>query len=241
MTVKLFRKARFFWVYPLAIWLFATARTSEPSLRLGSALVLLGEALRLWANGYVGHRKVNVAGKQRNDPKIGRLITAGPYAYVRHPLYLGTLFIGAGFCVAVRSVPLAVAALAFFLLVYREKANGEEQLILGEWGSDYVAYQRAVPRWLPTFRRYTPRHGQWSWQGVRASKELKTLVWVLAVLLAIYFGEEWLQEHELFVGKNWLKHVILFGLVMVLITSDIVIEVVSRFRRSSRLPPSAAA
>ena len=48
-------KARFFWVYPLAVWLFLTARTTEASLRLGIDLIVIGEAIRLWSNAYVGH------------------------------------------------------------------------------------------------------------------------------------------------------------------------------------------
>ena len=228
--MKLFRKARFFWVYPLVIVLFATASTSERSLRLGIVLIFLGEALRLLANGYVGHVKVNVTQQARHDPKIGRLITGGPYAYVRHPLYVGTFLIGAGLCVAVRSVPLALAALAFFLLVYQDKARREEQLIAGEWGSDYVAYQQAVPRWLPSLRRYTSRHGRWSWQGVWASKEWKTLIWVIVVLLGIYFWEEGVRERELFVGHKQVKHGLLVALCILLIASDGVIELASRWR-----------
>lgn len=239
--MKLFRKTRFFWVYPLVIWLFATASTSERSLHVGIALILLGEALRLWANGYIGHVKVNFTQKARNDPKIGRLITAGPYGYVRHPLYVGTFLIGAGFCVAVRSVPLALATLAFFLIVYGEKATREEQIILGEWGQEYAAYQQTVPRWLPTFRRYTQPHGRWSWQGIRASKELKTLTWVIVTLLAVYFREEWLQEHDLFIGGDWLKHVVLTICFIILIASDGIFELVGGLRRSPRLPPRAAA
>ena len=102
--MALFRKARFFWIYPLAIWLFVTANTSERSLLAGSLVVLLGEALRLWANGYVGHVKVNWTQKWRRDPKVGYLVTGGPYAHVRHQHYVGTFIIGIGFCVAVRSL-----------------------------------------------------------------------------------------------------------------------------------------
>ena len=229
--MKLFRKARFFWVYPLAIGLFATASTSEPSLRIGIVIVFLGEALRLWANGYVGHVKVNSTHPRRNEPKIGRLITAGPYAYVRHPLYVGTFLIGAGFCVAVRNIPLLLLALAFFLLVYREKATREEQLIAGEWGGEYAAYQHAVPRWVPTVRRYAPRRGQWDWRGIWASKELKTLAWVIVALLGLYFWEEWFRERELFVGKAWLKHTLLVALCLILIASDGAVELVNWWRR----------
>ena len=226
--MKLFRNARFFWVYPLAVALFATASTSETSLRLGVILVFLGEAVRVWADGYVGHVKVNAKQPWRQDQQSGHLITAGPYAYVRHPLYVGTFLIGVGFSIAARSLPLAVASLAFFLLVYPKKARREEQLILQEWGADYASYQTLVPRWWPTFRRYPSPHGQWSWQGIRASKEWKTLLWVIVALLAIYLWEEWFHEREIFTDAQWVKQTILVGLIVVLVASDGIIELVSR-------------
>ncbi len=214
------RKPRFFWVYPLAIGLLVTGNTSEPSLRLGIVLVLLGEALRLWANGYVGHQKINSTQKWRNDPKIGRLITAGPYAFIRHPLYVGTFLIGAGFCVVVRNVGLALAALIFFVLVYRPKAQSEEVVILEQWGEDYATYQRSVSRWFPALRPYPQRQGKWSWAGIKASKELKTLSWLIITLVVLYFREEFWQEHDLFIGRDWWKHVILTILLLGLIISD---------------------
>ena len=232
----MFRKARFFWVYPLVFLLFATASISERSLRIGVILALLGEALRWWADGYVGHVKVNTTQHWRHDPKIGRLITAGPYAYVRHPLYFGTLLIGLGFCVAVRNLPLTLAALALFFFLYHRKAEREEQLILGEWGEAYAAYQRAVPRWWPIHPPYAERHGRWSWQGIRASKEWKTLLWVIIALLAVYFREEWSQEHELFSGDGRFKHVLLAAAAGLLILSDGVLELIVR-RRAASSPP----
>ena len=231
--MPLVRKARFFWVYPIAIWLFATANTSELSLRLGTVCALLGEALRLWANGYVGHRKVNVTQKWRNDPKIGHLITGGPYAHVRHPLYVGTFLIGLGFCVAMRSFVVAIGALLFFAIVYRAKVAREEETILGEWGDEYEAYRRAVPRWFPTMRPYRDRDGRWSWAGIRASQELKTLIWVLVCLIAVYLREEFFQEHERFFTRAWAKHLGVLLLLAGLIASDLGMELVKRLKRQS--------
>ncbi len=231
--MRLFRKARFFWVYLLVIVLFATASTSEPSLRLGIALALLGEAVRLWANGYVGHAKVNATQRTRNDPKIGRLITAGPYAYVRNPLYLGSFLIGAGFCVAVRSSLLLFVGAVLCPFVYRKKVAQEERVIRDEWGEEYAAYQQAVPRWLPTWRRYARRSGQWSWQGIAASRELKTLLWVIVSLLAVYFWEEWFKEHEFFVRHDLVKQVTLVVVLVLLVVGDGVFEWV-RGRRAAK-------
>jgi protein-S-isoprenylcysteine O-methyltransferase Ste14 len=225
------RKARFFWVYPIVIGLFATATTTEPSLRIGVAVVLLGAAFRLWADGYVGHVKVNRA--ERNTPKIGRLITGGPYAYVRHPLYVGTFLIGAGFCIAARSILMAVAGLAFFFLVYRRKATEEEQTILGEWGKEYVAYRRAVPKWMPTLRPYAGAYGEWRWEGIRASREWKTLLWVLIGLVGVYFWEEWVLEREVFEASEVVKQIALLVVAGLLVCGDAAIELMRRRRRAA--------
>lgn len=220
-------KPRFLLVYPLTVWLFATAVTNERSMRLGVLLVALGETLRLWANGYVGHVKVNWTQKARGDAKIGQLITAGPYAFVRHPLYLGTFLIGMGFCLAVENVWISLAALVFFLTVYRAKMRKEEHLLLEECGERYARYAAAVPRWLPVGAWYADRHGQWSWQGIAASKELKTVIWITIVFLALYLREELWQEREPFS----FKHALVATVISLLVLWDVVGELRQRLRR----------
>ena len=235
--MKRLRKARFVWVYPIAVWLFATANTSEPSMRFGLLVVVLGEARRLWANGYVGHVKVNVT-QHPDRPKIGQLITAGPYAYVRNPLYVGTFIIGLGFCIAVQNILLALTALVCFAVFYRVKAAREHVTLLKECGDAYATYQRAVPAWRPRWRPYEHRRGQWGWQGIVASKELKTVAWLGVALLALYFREELWQERELFGAKHWLKHSLLAALLLALIISDGTFELIHRFRRRPSAQPS---
>lgn len=225
-------KVRFLLVWPLAVWLFIAAYTTERQLHIGLGLILLGELLRLWTNGYVGHIKVNWTQKWRGDPKIGRLVTAGPYAVIRHPLYLGTFLIGAGFCLIGGNLWMSAAALAFFLIVYRRKMAQEEALLCDEIGTPYIVYQAAVPRWLPTWQRYPNRHGRWSWQGIITSREWKTLIWVFVTILAMYFREEFVQEHEFFPPGEWLKHTILLIIGLVLMVTDGVIEMISRRKRT---------
>ena len=227
-------KPRFLLAYLFAAYFFAVASTTETRVRWGLPLVLLGALLRLWANGYVGHVKVNWTQKWRNDPKIGQLITAGPYAFVRHPLYLGSLLIGLGFCIAAAPLGLTVAALGCFVVVYRRKIIQEEALLLDEQGDAYQRYQQVVPRYLPTWRRYAQPQGQWSWQGILASKELKTLMWVLVVMIALYFREELIQEREGLFQKHRLQRLLLLGLMVALMVSDGLMELVRR-RRAKRL------
>jgi hypothetical protein len=94
-----------------------------------------------------------------------------------------------------------------------------------------------VPRWLPRFPRYPHRQGQWSWEGIRASREWKTLLWVIVALLAMYFLEEWFQEREVFEETGWRKQAVLVAIGATLIISDGVIELVRR-RRPARNHPS---
>ncbi len=226
-------KPRFVFAYPLAIWLFLVAAPTASSLRLGLLIIVLGEGVRLWANGYVGHVKVNQTERSRNEPKIGQLITAGPYAYVQHPLYLGTLLIGLGFCVIAKNPWLIVGALLFFVLIYPRKAREEEAVLLNEWEDTYRAYQRAVPRWLPTGRRMPTPHGRWNWQGIRASQELKTVLWVIVGSLVFYFREEFGQDHELFGARARLTHTLLAALLIMLVTREVALDLAKRLTRRS--------
>ena len=231
MKMKRLKKPRFLFVYPLAVAFFLLAQTSEWSLRVGTVIVMLGEVLRLWANGYVGHLKVNWTQTWRGDAKIGQLITAGPYAYVRHPLYLGTFIIGMGFCVIVGNVWLGLAALACFLFIYRRKMADEEVTLRHEYGDEFGRYERAVPQWIPFRRRYPGPPRQWSWKGIAASREPKTLIWVTVLVILLYFREELVQRKETLWGEHGAKHIVLLGLVIALVATDAITEVVRRWRK----------
>ena len=227
-----FSKPRFVLAYVLAPALFLTARTTDAGLRLGIAIAALGELLRIWANGYVGHVKVNQTDRASGRAKIGRLITGGPYAFVRHPLYLGSFLLGAGFCVMVGNIWLTVIALAAFLVVYRKKMAEEEASIHAEWGAEGERYHRSVPRWLPTGRRYPQRRGRWSWQGIAASQEWKTLAWAIVMIIALYLRKELMQEHRLFQADRWAQHAALLGFAGLLMAADGMFELMKRTTRA---------
>ncbi len=224
-------KPRFVLFYPVAAWLFFSAHTTERQLHIGIALALVGLAIRLWANSYVGRVKVNVTLRREGDAKIGNLVTSGPYAYVRHPLYFGSLLIGAGFCVIAGNVWLAVVAAVFFLTIYRRKMTEEEGMLLAELGAPYALYQAAVPRWLPTGRRYAVRDNAWGWQGIVASKEWKTVIWVFVLFSAFYMREEIVQEGDFFGPHHRWKHIALIVVTIALMLSDGLIELARRRRK----------
>ena len=110
----------------------------------GFALGALAVALVLWVFAHNRPGNFNI----RPEPKEGgRLITGGPYRWVRHPMYVALLLSMAG--VAAMSHGLAQAALWVALLgVLNFKAGLEERLLRERW-PDYAAYCARTRRFIP--------------------------------------------------------------------------------------------
>lgn len=236
-AIKRLTRPRFLFVYPLAVLAFLTAHTTETAWWIAIGLLALGEGVRFWANGYVGHRKVNWTQRWRHDPKIGALITAGPYAYVRHPLYFGSLLIALGVYGLVGRWWLGAAGLLALFVTYRRKIAQEERVLAHEAGETFTRYQAAVPAIFPFRRRYDRRNGSWSWQGIVASREWKTLIWSAAIWMLFYLREEVIQEREHFFGQRPVFRAVLAGIVLTAIAVDAIVEL--RRQRAKRRPAAA--
>lgn len=76
-----------------------------------------------------------------------RLVTSGPYAWSRNPMYLGHLVFLAGLVPASRS-PVAVAAFAAAVPWFRARVRRDEERLTRLFGEEYRAYLARVPRWI---------------------------------------------------------------------------------------------
>ena len=133
-------------VYALAGCLIWFAEPRLTGLLLGGGLVIAGEALRVWATGHL----------HKNDD----LTVSGPYRFLRHPLYLGTLLVACGFA-AMGPSWMALGAFALFLLGYAGyympyKDRIESARLESLYGDAFRRYATAVPTLLPRFHPYTP-------------------------------------------------------------------------------------
>ena len=229
---------RFVLVYPVAVALFWFAKTTGRGLFAGAVLVMLGEAVRLWANGYVGDRKVNRTDASHEGRKIGRLVTTGPYAFVRHPLYFGSFVIGLGFMIIVGRPWLLLGAIPV-LWAYHRKIRQEEAVLAHEAGREHVDYVRRVPAVIPTLRRYPHGEGQWNWRGVQASREIKTLIWVIVLIVVFYLRKDVVQDHDFLQPAKLPQQIFAMALASTLIAIDLVSELRRRIARpSTALDPS---
>ncbi len=123
-----------------ALYLFECSRRQPHAAAIAwsLALVLPGLALRAAAAGTV--------------KKNRELTTAGPYAYTRNPLYLGSALIAAGFALALFSWPVGLAIGAGFGVIYIPVILSEERFLRGAFPG-FDDYCRHVPRFIP---RLTP-------------------------------------------------------------------------------------
>src|SRR5690606_17564584 len=78
---------------PAALIILAWSSPTPSSIVFGGAIILTGEIVRIWSAGYIRKYRVAVVDSDR-------LVTAGPYAYVRNPLYWGNFVIGVGYAAA---------------------------------------------------------------------------------------------------------------------------------------------
>ena len=76
------------------------------------------------------------------------LVTTGPYAVTRNPMYLGHLVFLTGLTLVTRS-PVALAATAALVPWFDERARADHARLLTFFGEDYEQYAARVPRWLP--------------------------------------------------------------------------------------------
>lgn len=169
-------KARFLPFYMLGIAMLVFQPPRAECMLTALPLIFAGAALRAWGAGHL----------VKND----RLTTTGPYAHVRHPLYLGTILVSTGFAIWVGGW-LAVGLLTFvwpwFALGYfPRKERSESARLEATYGDRFVRYRGAVPALWPRLwgwrdDRDSGGSSRWAFERYADNNELGTM-------LALAFG-----------------------------------------------------
>jgi hypothetical protein len=132
-----------------------------PALVLGAQmLVQQGRPRLAWryapllAWGYLqyrlcgGYRRARGGGGPGIDVPPEDLITTGPYAVVRNPMYLGHLIFLAGVWLFARSW-LGLLLLTGTAWWFHDRVGADEQRLADQFGEPYREYQARVSRWIP--------------------------------------------------------------------------------------------
>jgi protein-S-isoprenylcysteine O-methyltransferase Ste14 len=111
---------------------------------LGAAINIAGLLFAVWARQYLGRNwSSSVTIKQGHE-----LITTGPYAVVRHPIYTGILTGFLGVAIAMSQVRGFLVP-ALFLLAFWLKFRREEQFMRSQFGEAYATYAHHTSALVP--------------------------------------------------------------------------------------------
>lgn len=86
-------------------------------------------------------------------------VAAGPYRWVRNPMYVGGLSFLAGLAFFLHSISILITSLALFVVVHIMVVYYEEPTLRRKFGSAYEEYCRNVHRWVPRWPAATRPNG----------------------------------------------------------------------------------
>lgn len=146
---------------------------------IGIILLLLGQLIRISSRGY----------KSEHSKSGGILLTSGPYAVVRNPMYLGIFLMGLGIVLCIFQYWVFVCFFAYFTFRYLMLISQEEKFLAEKFGQQFKDYQKNTPKLLPrinffigkSIRDYLPIKPQWF------KRELTAFIPILVVIIGIKF------------------------------------------------------
>lgn len=108
--------------------------------------LVVGVALGLdaWAMITMARARTNILPHRAAD----RLVTVGPFALTRNPIYVGNVLLLAGLGLGMGSLWVMATSIADALLTHRLAVLREERHLERRFGSAWSAYASDVPRWL---------------------------------------------------------------------------------------------
>lgn len=139
----------------LVEWLaLELSRSGALSFGYATAVVMIVAALfaatsvmfRVWGSAFLGPSTVSNV-----NMIAGKVMADGPYRFVRNPLYIGLWYMVAAMAF-VMPVTGAVFTVVLITLFIARLTLAEEAFLTEQLGEPYVAYLRAVPRFLPRLR-----------------------------------------------------------------------------------------
>jgi protein-S-isoprenylcysteine O-methyltransferase Ste14 len=182
-TGEFFFKHRGVTPYPIVL-MFALFAEPTAQTFLGGALAMAaGEIVRIWSVAYLGRdsRKTEVQAKQ--------LVTAGPYAFTRNPIYIGNMFLYSGATVISNLwLPYFLPAIwVYFGFQYYHIVKLEEKTLEKVFGSEYQHYRRNVPQFIPNFFPATVSPRQFPDYKKALISEKSTFISIAGILTLLAF------------------------------------------------------
>jgi protein-S-isoprenylcysteine O-methyltransferase Ste14 len=116
-------------------------------LALAAPFLVCGQAVRFWAAGVIPKYRTLVL-----DAPV--LVTWGPYAFIRNPLYAGNALLGCGWSLMAGPFWLPVFAVAYFAIYSLVIIPYEERFLLKKFQDEYASYRSVTPAMVPNILKF---------------------------------------------------------------------------------------
>ena len=112
---------------------------------IGLAMAIVGQVFRIYAAGFIFKNK--------------QLASTGPYALVRHPLYLGNFLILIGFTLAAANLYVAIGVVVFFVIWYPAAIAYEDSKLENIFEEEWREWSKNIRAIIP---------GRFRWSDLKA-------------------------------------------------------------------------
>ena len=131
--------------FGMHLWRQSGPIVHGPVAAIGGAVICaLGLGVAIWARFYLG-RNWGMPMSVRENPE---LVTSGPYAFIRHPIYAGILLALIGTAV-VQPRWSGIVLIGFFFAYFIHAATVEERTMREQFPAEYTAYMRRTKMLVP--------------------------------------------------------------------------------------------
>ncbi|MDI6732663.1 MAG: isoprenylcysteine carboxylmethyltransferase family protein [Planctomycetota bacterium] len=169
--LKLRTRLRALFIIILLIW----ASPTLMSLLIGSVFVIVGQLIHFISAGYL--------------VKQEKLITAGPYRYVRNPFYVSSFLVDVGLCIITQNIHIAIIYLpVFYLIVIPRRVRKEEKFLKTQFGERYIEYCQLVRRFIPHLSPASlpQTNGCFDWNLILKYREQWRLLRTIGLVMFFY-------------------------------------------------------
>ena len=144
------------------------ATPDKGTVAFGLAMAVFGQVFRIYAAGFIHKNK--------------QLASTGPYALVRHPLYLGNFLILIGFTIAAANWYVTAAVALFFLVWYPAAISYEDSKLENIFGDEWRAWSKNIRAIIPgRFRWADLKTDGWdTYQSLIRNGELPISLYLLS-------------------------------------------------------------
>ena len=117
---------------------------SSPFNLIGLLPVVFGGVINIWADQLFKKRNTTV----KPFSRASVMLLEGPFAWSRHPMYLGMVAILLGTSVLCGSLTSFLGPICFWLIIRLRFIPAEEQSMIETFGDDYIRYKSSVRSWI---------------------------------------------------------------------------------------------